>query len=53
MERIYKVVKIPLAPQNDGTNSPVPSSNASVIPTETEAALYKQADNPLNDPHKI
>jgi hypothetical protein len=38
---------------NDGTNTPVPSPGVPVKLSEGEAALYKQADNPLGDPHKI
>jgi hypothetical protein len=52
-KRITIPVKVPVALLNDGTNSPVPSPNAPVVLAEGEAALYKQADNPLGDPHKI
>jgi hypothetical protein len=41
------------APLNDGMNTPVPDKNSTHIPSESEAALLKQAENPLGDPHKI
>jgi hypothetical protein len=41
------------APLNDGTNSPVPSITEVRVFTESEAALFKQAGNPLGDPHKV
>jgi hypothetical protein len=37
--------------ENDGTNRPIPSANEVPI-SESEAALFKQAENPLGDPHK-
>ena len=37
---------------NDGTNTPVPSPHAPEKLAEGEAALFKQAENPLGDPHK-
>lgn len=52
-KRITEATKVPVPPLNDGTNSPVPSPNAPVVLSESEAALFKQADNPLGDPHKI
>ena len=45
-----RIIKAPL---NDGMNTPVPDSNATFIPSKSEAALFKQAENPLGDPHKI
>jgi hypothetical protein len=41
------------APSNDGMNTPVPDNTSTHIPSESEAALLKQAENPLGDPHKI
>jgi hypothetical protein len=38
---------------NDGMNTPVPDSTSTYMPTESEAALIKQANNPLGDPNKI
>jgi len=40
-------------PLNDGTNSPVPSISEVRVYSESEAALFKQAGNPLGDPHKV
>jgi hypothetical protein len=40
-------------PLNDGTNTPIPDKTSTHIPSESEAALIKQANNPLGDPHKI
>jgi len=34
-------------------NTPVPDSSSVVIQSKSEAALYKQAENPLGDPHKV
>lgn len=44
-------IKVPIP--NDGTNTPVPAPGVSKKLAEGEAALYKQAENPLGDPHKI
>jgi hypothetical protein len=44
-------VKVP--PFNDGTNIPVPGPGAPVKLKKGEADLFKQAENPLGDPHKI
>ncbi len=53
MEKKPKRKRLVPVTLNDGTNSPVPDK----IPTESvspsEAALIKQANNPLGDPHKI
>ena len=38
---------------NDGMNTPVPDNTSTHIPSESEAALLKQAENPLGDPNKI
>jgi hypothetical protein len=46
-----RIIKSP--PLNDGTNTPVPSPKTPIKLNEGEAALYKQAENPLGDPHKI
>jgi hypothetical protein len=40
-------------PINDGMNTPVPDAIAPHIPSESEAALLKQAENPLGDPNKV
>ena len=40
-------------PINDGMNTPVPAATAPPIPSKSEAALLKQAENPLGDPNKI
>jgi hypothetical protein len=41
------------APVNDGMNTPVPDSSAIPAISKSEAALFKQAENPLGDPNKI
>jgi hypothetical protein len=41
------------APLNDGLNTPVPDKAATKVPSPSEAALFKQAENPLGDPHKV
>jgi len=53
VKRIRKAIKVTVVPLNDGTNTPVPGPNAPSTLSEDEAALYKQAENPLGDPHKI
>lgn len=40
-------------PLNDGMNTPVPNQTETHVPSANEAALYKQAENPLGDPHKV
>ncbi len=40
-------------PLNDGMNTPVPDRTEKLIPSASEAALIKQAENPLGDPHKV
>ncbi len=42
-----------LGPINDGMNTPVPDAAVAHVSSESEAALFKQAENPLGDPHKI
>ncbi len=37
---------------NDGMNTPVPDNSSSHIPSASEAALIKQAENPLGNPDK-
>jgi hypothetical protein len=39
--------------ENDGTNMPVPDINEVRVYSKSEAALFKQAKNPLGDPHKV
>jgi len=51
--RIKKAAKVALPALNDGMNTPVPDSTSTHVPSESEAALNKQADNPLGDPNKI
>jgi hypothetical protein len=46
-------VKPPVVQSNDGTNSPVPDTATPAPLLKGEAELYKQALNPLGDPHKI
>jgi len=38
---------------NDGMNTPAPDRTSIYVPSESEAALIKQANNPLGDPNKI
>jgi hypothetical protein len=45
--------RITPAPLNDGMNTPVPDKTAAQPLSESEAALFKQAENPLGDPHKL
>jgi hypothetical protein len=45
--------KISDAIMNDGMNTPVPGKVSIVAPSKSEAALVKQAENPLGDPDKI
>jgi hypothetical protein len=51
--RIKKAAKVPLPASNDGMNTSVPDSTSTHIPSESEAALIKQAENPLGDPNKV
>ena len=39
-------------PINDGMNTPVPDKIEPHVRSASEAALYKQADNPLGNPDK-
>jgi hypothetical protein len=41
-----------LVPADDGINTPVPDTTPTRVPSEIEAALFKQAKNPLGDPDK-
>ncbi len=45
--------KVITKPINDGMNTPVPDKAETHIVTESEAALFKQAENPLGNPNKI
>jgi hypothetical protein len=45
-----RTTKLPI---NDGMNTPVPDSTAIPVISKSEEALYKQAENPLGDPHKV
>jgi hypothetical protein len=40
-------------PANDGTNTPVPDTSPKPGPSESEASLIKQAENPLGNPDKV
>lgn len=40
-------------PINDGMNTPVPDTTSTPVVSASEAALFKQAENPLGDPHKV
>ena len=40
-------------PLNDGMNTPVPDQTETHVPSASEAALFKQAENPLGDPNKV
>jgi hypothetical protein len=48
-----KRLAVIVPPLNDGTNTPVPIPGVHEKSVASEAALYKQAGNPLGDPHKI
>ncbi|MFP5079716.1 hypothetical protein [Pedobacter sp. JCM 36344] len=48
-----KVKQVIIAPVNDGMNTPVPDRSDVPVISESEAALFKQAENPLGDPDKI
>ncbi|MDB5147879.1 MAG: hypothetical protein JWQ57_1899 [Mucilaginibacter sp.] len=50
-KRKRTVIKVPVL--NDGTNTPVPDATIPAPLLKGEAELYKQATNPLGDPHKI
>ncbi|OKS89681.1 hypothetical protein [Mucilaginibacter polytrichastri] len=52
-KRIDKNDKVIIASLNDGTNKPVPIPGIPITLADGEADLYKQANNPLGDPHKI
>jgi hypothetical protein len=53
MEKKVKRKRIIPVPLNDGTNTPVPDKTTKQPPSASEAALFKQAENPLGDPHKV
>ena len=40
-------------PINDGMNTPVPDITTTHVSSKSEAALLKQAENPLGDPNKV
>jgi hypothetical protein len=48
-KKVKKVIIATKAPLNDGLSSPVPDRKAPVIRSESEAALYKQAESPLGE----
>jgi hypothetical protein len=45
--------KVTPKPLNDGMNTPVPDQKETPVPSASEAALFKQAHNPLGDPNKV
>lgn len=53
MEKKVKRKRIMPVPINDGMNTPVPDKEPVHIPSASEAALLKQAENPLGDPNKV
>ncbi|MBB6131154.1 hypothetical protein [Mucilaginibacter lappiensis] len=48
-----KRIAVKVSPLNDGTNTPIPDARTPAKLSEGEAYLFKQAENPLGDPHKI
>ena len=48
-----KPANIAIQPETDRMNTPVPDRKATHPVSATEAALFKQAENPLGDPGKI
>jgi hypothetical protein len=38
--------------ENDGMNTPVPDASSKHVPSASEAALIKQAENPLGNPNR-
>ena len=53
MEKKEKRKRIVPALLNNGINTPVPDKTATQPLSASEAALFKQAENPLGDPHKV
>ena len=53
MEKKAKRKRLVPAPINDGMNTPVPDKKPTQALSASEAALLKQAENPLGDPNKI
>jgi len=51
-KRVTTAVKVAIPPVNDGMNTPVPDHTPPVQLPDGEADLFKQAENPLGDPHK-
>jgi hypothetical protein len=45
-----KAISVPL---NNGINMPVADKTPTHTPSKIETALFKQAENPLGDPHKL
>jgi len=48
-----KPAKIAIQPETDRMNTPVPDRKATQPVSASEAALFKQAENPLGDPGKV
>jgi len=48
-----KVIMAFIAPLNGGINPPNPDQQVDIASSDVEAALYRQADNPLGDPDKL
>ncbi len=44
--------KAVIKPLNDGADTPVADKMVTTVPAASEAALFKQANNPLGDPNK-
>jgi hypothetical protein len=51
-QKIIKQAAAAAPKLNDGTNTPVPAKARTKPLSAGEAALFKQAENPLGDPHK-
>ena len=48
-----KPALVVVQPETDRMNTPVPDRNATQPVSASEAALFKQAENPLGDPGKV
>jgi hypothetical protein len=51
-KRLKKADKVPIKISNDGMNTPVRDHDTDKVMSKEEIDLYKQAENPLGDPHK-
>ncbi|MGY4386490.1 hypothetical protein ACVWYN_003545 [Pedobacter sp. UYP24] len=52
-EAKVKHVQTVKATINDGMNTPVPSRGDTSVRSKSEAAMFKQAENPLGDPDQV